>query len=77
MVEELGGVDSLIKLMDHTDQGSSLFSSENIQLQALTALENIMRTVEIKEDVKDLLVSLANDTKNDKISKKAFDMLQE
>lgn len=76
-MEELGGVDSLIKLLDHTDKDGSLFSSENIQLQALTALENIMRTVAIKEDVIDLLVALASDTTNEETSKKAFDMLRD
>ena len=58
-----------------------LFSSENDadnQIQALSALENIIRSesVEIKAEVKDVIASLAN-TENEEISEKAFDLLQD
>ena len=73
MVEEIVANDGVIAI-------SSLFNNGNdsyTQLDALTALENIMRTMKIKEDVKEVLVSLANNTDNEEISEKAFDLLQD
>ena len=49
-----------------------------LQIEALSALENIIRSesVEIKAEVKDVIASLAN-TENEGISEKAYDLLQD
>ena len=57
----------------------SLISNENdsdTQIHAMIALEHIIRTVEIKE-AKDIIISIANNTDNEAMSEKAFDLLQD
>ena len=71
MVEDIvtnGGVEAIY----------SLFSSENvpqIQIEALSVLENIMRATECT-DAKEILTSLSRHS-DETISEKAFELLQE
>ena len=69
MIKEIVANDSVAAIC-------SLLSSENgpnTQIMALCALENIIRTVEIKE-AKDVIISIANNTDNEEMSEKAFDI---
>ena len=70
MIEEIVANDGVAAIC-------SLISSQNkskTQTQALTALNNIIRTVEIKEDIKELIISIANNKDNEEMSEIALDM---
>jgi len=58
----------------------SLLTNKNdtdTKISALTALNNIIRTVEIKEDIKELILSIANKTDNEAMSEIAFELLND